>query len=116
MLRAVLSTVLGRAKATRVASTVGQVLAVLFAIAALHWTGDPIHLALAAFIFFAARSEEAQVLYEERRRSAAQANAQGMWVAPPGYRWVDRGNGLWQLAPMGVRFPDPAAQDASAWR
>ena len=116
VLRAGLSTMLGRARATHVASIVGQVLAVLFAFAALRWTGDPIHLALAAFIFFAARSEEAHVRYEERRRTTAQANAQGMWVALPGYHWVDRGNGLWQLAPIGVRYPDPATQDASAWR
>ena len=116
VLRAALSTMVGRAQATRVASIVGQVLAVMFAIAAVRFTGDPtIHIALAAFIFFAARNEEAQVLYEERRRSVAQAaNAQGMWVAPPGYHWVDRGNGLWQLAPMGVKYPESA--DASAWR
>ncbi len=68
VLRAGLSTMLGRAQATHVASIVGQVLAVLFAFAALRWTGDPIHLALAAFIFFAARSEDAHVRYEERRR------------------------------------------------
>ncbi len=116
VLRAGLSTMLGRAQATHVASIVGQVLAVLFAFAALRWTGEPIHLALAAFIFFAARNEEAHVRYEERRRATVKANAQGMWVAPPGYHWVDRGNGLWQLAPIGVRYPDPAAQDASAWR
>jgi Zn-dependent protease len=116
VLRAGLSTMVGRVQATRVASIVGQVLAVMFAFVALRWTGELIHLALAAFIFFAARSEEAHVLYEETRRSAAKANAQGMWVAPPGYHWVDRGNGLWQLAPMGVRYPDPATQDATAWR
>jgi hypothetical protein len=73
-------------------------------------------LALAAFIFYAARTEEAHVLYEERRRSAVQGETQGMWVAPPGYRWVHRGNGLWQLAPIGAGFPDHAARDASAWR
>jgi Zn-dependent protease len=116
VLRAGLSTILGRAKATRVASIVGQVLAVLFAIAAVQYTNDPIHIALAAFIFFAARNEEAHVLYEESRRSAVQANTQGMWVAPPGYQWVDRGNGLWQLAPVGARYPDHSARDASAWR
>ena len=89
----------------------------MFAMAAVFWTGDPIHIALAAFIFFAARNEEAQVRYEERHRSVAQAaNAQGMWVAPPGYHWVDRGNGLWQLAPMGVKYAEPAEWDASAWR
>jgi Zn-dependent protease len=116
VLRASLSTMLGRAQATRVASIVGQVLAVLFAVAAVQYTNNPIYIALAAFIFFAARNEEAHVRYEERRRSAVQAKTQGMWVAPPGYRWVDRGNGLWQLAPVGVNYPDHSARDASAWR
>jgi Zn-dependent protease len=117
VLRAILSTSVGRVKATRAASMVGQVLAVVFVIWGFSTSsGNPIHLALAAFIFIAARSEEAHVLHEERRRSMSKADAQGMWVAPPGYRWVDRGNGLWQLAPMGVNFADPAAQDASAWR
>ena len=32
---------------------------------------------------------------------------QGIWTAPPGYRWVSRGNGLWQLAPITVRVGDP---------
>ena len=98
------------------ASIVGQVLAAAFAIWAITSSyGSPFHIALAAVIFFAARGEEANVMYEERRRCVAQASAQGMWVAPPGYRWVDRGNGLWQLAPMGVNYPEPAARDSSAW-
>ena len=116
VLRALLSTAVGRARATRMASIVGQVLAAAFAIWAITSSyGSPFHIALAAVIFFAARGEEANVMYEERRRSVAQASAQGMWVAPPGYRWVDRGNGLWQLAPMGVNYPEPAARDSSAW-
>ena len=40
----------------------------VFGVVALLWTHNPIHLALAAFIYFAARAEEAQVLFEERRR------------------------------------------------
>jgi Zn-dependent protease len=118
VLRAALSTGLGRARATQIASKVGQILAVVFVLGAYTWTGslNPMHLALAAFIFFAARSEEAHVLYEERRRAAVQGNTQGMWVAPPGYRWVHRGNGLWQLAPLGGGFADQTARDASAWR
>jgi Zn-dependent protease len=115
VLRALLSTRLSRARATHVASTVGQVLAAAFAIWALNYSSNPaIHLALAAFIFFAARGEEARVAYEERRRAVAKTSAEGMWLAPPGYRWVDRGNGLWQLAPSGMNFSDQP--DASAWR
>jgi Zn-dependent protease len=118
VLRAALSTGLGRAKATQIASTVGQVLAVVFLVAVYNWTGQVslVQLALAAFIFYAARTEEAHVLYEERRRAAVKENTQGMWVAPPGYHWVDRGNGFWQLARMGAGFQEHAARDASAWR
>jgi Zn-dependent protease len=119
VLRAVLSTRLGRARATRIASTVGQILAVVLVLLGMVSTGslNPMHLVLAGFIFFAARSEEAHVVYEEQARAVAQGStAKGMWVAPPGYRWVDRGNGLWQLAPLGVSFPDQATRDASAWR
>jgi Zn-dependent protease len=116
VLRALLSITLGRARATQVASAIGQFLAVVFGVVAYNWTHNPVHVALAAFIFFAARSEAAQVLYEERRRKPEwRGESEGMWVAPPGYRWVDRGNGLWQLAPMGVNFPDQG-RDASAWR
>ena len=117
VLRAALSTFWGRVQATRVASIVGQVLAVLFAVAAVQWTNNPTYIALAAFIFFAARNEEAQVRYEERRRSAVQGGkTQGVWTAPSGYYWVDRGNGLWQLAPLVAKYPDHSARDASAWR
>jgi Zn-dependent protease len=116
VLRALLSTALGRAHATRIASTIGQILAVVFALVAVPATGNPVYLALAAFIFIAARSEEAHVIHEERRRSVAQAGSQGMWVAPPGYRWVHRGNGFWQLAPMGVYYQDHATRDAATWR
>jgi len=117
VLRAALSTALGRARATRVASAVGQCLAVIFGMMALFWTGNVVHIALAAFIFFAARSEEAHVLYEERQRKPEWGGeSEGMWVAPPGYRWVHRGNGLWQLAPMGMNFPpEHSRPDASSW-
>lgn len=116
ILRALLSMMLGRADATRIASTVGQVLAVVFAILAFPLTHNPIHLALAGMIFFAARSEEAHVLYEERRRSVAQKDDKGIWVAPPGYRWVHRGGGLWQLDRVGAFYRDQPAPDLTAWR
>jgi Zn-dependent protease len=117
VLRALLSTAMGRARATRVASIVGQVLAVAFVVWSMTSPNrNPVHIALGAAIFFLARGEEASVRYEERRRAVAQAAAQGgMWVAPPGYRWVDRGNGLWQLAPIVGAYHEPAARDSASW-
>jgi Zn-dependent protease len=111
VLRALLSGWLGRVQATVVAARVGRVLAISFGTIALMWTGNPIHIALAAFVYLAARAEEAQVLHEDR----AHANGGGIWTAPSGYRWVSRGNGLWQLAPITVRVVDPH-QTGSPWR
>jgi Zn-dependent protease len=116
VLRAVLSGWLSRAQATSIAATIGRTLAILFGIYGilmLPSTHNPIPVALAAFIYFAARAEEIQVLHEERRRRYP-VQEQGIWVAPPGYRWVHQGNGTWQLAPVGVRFPEPA-QRPSPW-
>ncbi len=114
VLRALLSGVMGRSRATSIAAGIGRVLAVLFAVS-VYWTHNPFHIVLAAFIFFAARAEEMQVLGEERRRQHAAAQSQGVWVAPPGYRWVQQGNGVWQLAPIVVRYDHPF-QGPSAWR
>ena len=109
VLRALLGGWLGRAQATTIAATIGRALAVLFGIFGIFTlvrAGNPIPLALAAFIYFAARVEETQVLHEERRRQFS-AQDQEIWTAPPGYRWVHQGNGTWQLAPMAVRVPEP---------
>lgn len=106
VLRAALAIGLGRSRATRIAATVGRILAVAFGLMAIFVTQSFLHLILAGFIFFASRAEELQVLAEERRRAYGEG-AQSAWYAPPGYRWVDRGNGLWQLAPR------PSARDAS---
>jgi Zn-dependent protease len=109
VLRALLSGVMGRARATSIAAGIGRMLAVAFGLAALLWSPWPIKLvqmALAAFIFLIARAEEMQVLHEERRRRYA-AQAEGVWVAPPGYRWVQQGNGVWQLAPIVVPYREP---------
>jgi Zn-dependent protease len=82
VLRALLSGVMTRSRATSIVAGVGRVLAVVFGIAALLWTHNLMHVALAAFIFFAGRAEEVQVLGEEQRYAAAQSR--GGWVAPPG--------------------------------
>jgi len=110
VLRALLSGWLGRVSATTVAARVGRVLAVCFGVAAL-WTGNPIHVALAAFIYLAGRAEENQVLHEDRSGAGGR---QGVWTAPPGYRWVSQGNGLWRLAPITVSVGDPG-RPAPPW-
>jgi Zn-dependent protease len=115
VLRALLSGVMSRSQATSIAAGIGRILAVLFGLAALFVTHNLMHVALAAFIFFAARAEERQVLGEERRRRYATAQAQGVWVAPPGYQWVQQGNGVWQLAPIVVPFHSQY-QRPSSWR
>jgi Zn-dependent protease len=108
VLRALLGSVLSRARATSIAAGIGRGLAVLFVIAevALTHSLNPVHLALAAFIFFASKAEEMHVLREEHRRRQA-SQPEGVWVAPAGYRWVDQGNGVWRLAPIVVPYPQP---------
>jgi hypothetical protein len=107
VLRAFLTNWLGRLRATVIAARIGRVLAVCFGVGVVYATGNPIHVALAAFIYLAAQAEEAQVRSEERRHAFTGGN-QGIWTAPPGYRWVSRGNGQWQLAPIAIsaRFVD----------
>jgi hypothetical protein len=62
-----------------------------------------------------ARTEERQVLGEERRRQYASAQPDGVWVAPPGYHWIQQGNGVWQLAPIVVPYRNPY-QGPTSWR
>lgn len=106
VLRAALAVPLGRSRATMIAARLGRILAIAFGIMAILVTHSVLHLILAVFIFLASRNEELQVLAEERRRAFGETD-QSVWYAPPGYRWVDRGGGLWQLAPW------PASRGAS---
>jgi Zn-dependent protease len=108
VLRALLSSQIGRLRATEIAAAIGQSLAVFAGIAclvAMILTGSPILLmqvVLAAFIYLAARSELGQVRAEEQRLRATDA--------PAGYSWIYRGKGVWQLAPVIViDDPDPMA-------
>jgi Zn-dependent protease len=107
VLRALLSGWLGRLRATEVAAGIGRALAVLGGVY-FFLNGMWFPVALAAFIYLAAGAERAQVVAEERRRQAARfSNAdEGIWTAPPGFRWVHRGNGVWQLAPVVVYTGD----------
>ena len=116
VLRALLSGWMGRARATsdrrqRSAEFWPSVLASRFCV----WTQNPIHIALAAFIYFAAQSGRGPGALRRAPAAVRRASGQGIWTAPPGYRWVSRGNGLWQLAPITVRVGDSNRTAASPW-
>jgi Zn-dependent protease len=118
VLRALLSGWIGREQATVIAAGIGRGLAFLFGVYCL-FHQMYLQAFLAGFIYFAAGQELARVLAEEeqvraRRRWASPdpLAGQGIWTAPPGFRWVSRGNGIWQLAPTVVvagndRVPPP---------
>ncbi len=99
VLRAALSGWLGRLRATEVAAGLGRVLAVAGG-AYFLFSGEWIQVFLAAFIFVAGTQELWAVRIDERRRRAEDG-----WPEPPlGYRWVDRGDGVWRLAPIGLNL------------
>jgi len=111
VLRALLSGWLGRAQATSIAASLGRALALAFGAYSL-FSWNLLNVAVAAFIYHIAGAEEASVLAEERRREYGGSTHQGIWTAPPGYHWIHRGNGIWQLAPIVVcpsagRGPSP---------
>ncbi|QDV35930.1 site-2 protease family protein [Tautonia plasticadhaerens] len=99
VLRALLSAPLGRLRATVIAATLGQVLAILAGVAclvAVVLLREPfllMQVALAAFIYLAAGAELGQVRAEEDPLPTPVD-------APAGYSWIYRGNGVWQLAPV----------------
>jgi Zn-dependent protease len=118
IVRALLSGWLGRLRATELAASLGQALAVILPLI-LYVTNQlsPIHLLLAAFVFFAARAELAAVQFEEaltpRPRwphsphapnSSTPRGVLNLSIAPRGYRWENRGGGLWQLVPVTVPY------------
>ncbi|HMB02354.1 MAG TPA: site-2 protease family protein [Isosphaeraceae bacterium] len=122
VLRALLSGWLGRARATMVAAGLGRGLALLFGLFSLStWISGMndwglVHVALAGFIYIAAGSELARVLAERRPRGRffpRGGDGGGIWTAPPGFQWISRGNGVWQLAPIAVAPREPG--DPSPW-
>ncbi len=109
--RALLSGWVGRLRATEIAAGVGRFLALAFGCwSLLH--GNLIHCALAAFIFFAAGAELLRVRAEERSMRPYDDD-DDIWTAPPGYRWVSRGNGTWRLSPIVITVNDRAPR---SWR
>jgi Zn-dependent protease len=109
VLRAALSGVVGRVRATAVAAGIGRGLAVAFGLVSLYY-GLWFQVALAAFIYMAAGAELRGVVADEHRRRFG--TGQGIWAAPPGYRWESRGSGRWQLAPIVVNTDD---RDGFRW-
>jgi Zn-dependent protease len=110
VLRALLSGWVGRVRATAVAATIGRSLALLFGFYSLV-NGHFVHVFLAAFIYLAAGAELAHVIAEEHRRRYGDDD--DTWTAPPGFRWVRRGDGAWQLAPIFATVPNG---DSPRWR
>jgi len=103
VLRALLTPALGRFRATQIAASLGQILAIVLPIVAWRFLGfNPFHLILGLFIYYSATTELAQVRAEGQEDADDRDGHEGIWTAPPGYRWVDRGNGFWQLAPIHV--------------
>jgi Zn-dependent protease len=117
--RALLSNWIGRLRATEIAAGVGRFLAFGFGLYSLV-NFNPMHIALAVFLYYAGSQELARVRAEEWHRRSRQTvdegtrGEPGMWIAPAGYQWVSRGHGIWQLAPIVVTsYPQ---QGAGPWR
>jgi Zn-dependent protease len=112
VLRALLSGWLGRGRATIIAAGIGRGLALMYGVYSLFF-GTLMQVFLATFIYYAAAQELSRVLAEEQwerpggdrsRRDAGPTEE--VWTAPPGFRWVSRGDGVWQLAPILVNSTD----------
>lgn len=118
VLRAVLSGWFGRQRATSIAANLGRLLAVLYGTynLVLFLTGSSdsslMQILLATFIYFAAGNELRSVEAEER--GGRGQGGGGELTTPPGFRWVSRGNGLWQLAPIIVES-GPGRRPSSPW-
>ena len=110
ILRALLTLGIGRARATEVAATVGRLIAIGFGAYSIT-TGAWMQVLLAAFVYYVAGLELDQVRQDEERRRGG--SGEGVWTAPPGYRWVRRGQGFWQLAPIHVHA---ASGEGRPWR
>jgi Zn-dependent protease len=112
VLRALLSTWLGRYRATEIAAELGRGIAIVAGIWFL-LNGFTLQILLAAFIFMAASAELRAVRSEEARRFQ-----DSNWPEPPaGYRWVNRGDGVWRAAPITVTWgPNQQPRRPGPWR
>ncbi len=99
VLRALLTGWLGRARATTAAATLGQAAAVLGGVLAIGFGRWDIAI-LATFVYFAAGVERAQVFAEGRPQAAAVGEFVDVPAPPVGFRWANRGDGVWRLVPI----------------
>ncbi len=100
VLRALLSGWLGRLRATEVAANVGQALAVVGGLAFL-LAGNWQAAILAVFVGMQAGLERAQVRAEGRPGGFGSTFG-GVPVPPRGFRWTNRGDGVWRLVPTAM--------------
>lgn len=98
ILRALLSGWLGRVRATEVAATVGRALAVVGGVAFIV-NGMWLTASLAVFVYVAAGMELIQVRGEGRPRGGPEG-FDSVPAPPVGYRWANRGDGVWRLVPI----------------
>lgn len=99
VLRALLSGWLGRVQATELAAGLGQALAVVggcVGVFAGRWDAA----VLAFFVYFAAATERAQVRAEVRFRDRSDRGLVDPPAPPMGFRWANRGDGVWRLVPI----------------
>ncbi len=111
--RALLSGWLGRLCATEIAVAVGRTLAIAFGIFSLVQTNNIMHVALAVFVYVMAGLELRQVRGETWEDRLKTSRSEGIWTAPPGYHWVSRGGGVWQLVPIVI--PVTNAYRRASW-
>lgn len=117
VLRALLSLRMGRPRATVVAATLGQLLAVALPLVLMALGAFSVfHLAMAAFLYLAAGAELAQARGDGGPRDPGDDDQSGgrmPWTTPPGFRWENRGRGVWQLAPIVIPAAPPRGR---RWR
>jgi Zn-dependent protease len=113
ILRALLSGWLGRVRATEIAATLGQTLALVLPLVMLFINMFSfMHIILAAFVYLAAGTELAAV----RSESEVAKRRRFEHGPPPGYRWVDRGGGIWLLVPIvAQQHPARPFSEPSPW-
>lgn len=105
ILRAALTSWVGRLRATEIAAGLGRMLALGFGAYSL-FTGQFLHAALAGFIYLAAWAELARVREEERPRFDP-PDWGGGFGGPRGGRWAPMGQGRWRVMPILITVEDP---------